>query len=410
MVNSKLKIGLLTDNYPGSGGVGGIGTYTRSVAEELVKLGHEVHVFTGANVKKLKTRICCGATVWECPRWGQRRDMPLKNAIEFTVRFKANAEVLDRYVMMTAVRQAAQSKAFDVIESPEFSALAGLIDRKKYARRLAVRLHGSSSQWRPAGDTGALRPMDQAERALALAADVLTVPTIISRQTAAQFWNCSLDRAIVIGNPVRNGVAPNFKGPSVCSGVYFGRLEPRKGVDTIAAAIGPVRKRFPNFKLHFIGTDNWWPDGTKSSEIIRRIAASTGGEGGYEIHPSRFDGDLVAAAQNASFCVFPSRAESFGLVMLEAMAWGIPTIVSDIGPFRELAAAGNAKSECCLFADPESPAEFAEKMCLLLADGELANRMATAGYEHAKNWSVQHGCHSQKITNFECRLTKRIFL
>jgi glycosyltransferase involved in cell wall biosynthesis len=386
---ASLKIGLLTDNFPGSGGVGGIGTYTRSVADELVKLGHEVHVFTGADVKAVTTRTSGGATIWECPHWGQRREMPLVNAVEFTVRFKAKAEDLDRYAMMTAVRKAAKGRAFDVIESPEFSALAGLIDRKKYVRRLAVRLHGSSSQWRPANQPDVLTPMDESEKALALAADVITVPTINARQTTAKLWKCELDRARVIGNPVRNGVAPKFAGPAVCTGVYFGRLEPRKGVDTLAGAIGPVRKHFPNFKMQFIGKDNHWPDGTQASEIIRRIAAATGGEGGYEILPSRFDGDLVSAAQNASFCVFPSRAESFGLVMLEAMAWGVPTIVSDIGPFRELAAAGENPAECCLFADPESPAEFADRMCQLLGDPELANRIAAAGYLHAKNWSVQ---------------------
>jgi glycosyltransferase involved in cell wall biosynthesis len=193
----------------------------------------------------------------------------------------------------------------------------------------------------------------------------------------------------VIGNPVRNGVLPAFRGPEACSGVYFGRLEPRKGVDTIASAIGLVRKEFPNFKLHFIGQDNWWPDGTQSSEIIRRCAAGTGGDGAYEIHPTRYDGDLVAAAQAGSFCIFPSRVESFGLVMLEAMSWGIPTIASDIGPFRELARVDGRDVECCLFADAESPAAFARQMCRLLGDRPLATRLAAAGHAHAANWSVQ---------------------
>ena len=364
-MSASLKIGLLTDNFPGSGGVGGIGTYTRSVGEELARLGHEVHIFTGADVKQLTTRDSNGATVWECPHWGKRRDMPLRNAIEFTLKYKAQAEYLYRYSMMTAVRKVAKGRPFDVIESPEFSALAGLIDRKHCTRRLAVRLHGSSSQWRPADQPDGLTAVDESEKALALAADVITVPTANSRQATAKIWNCSLDRAVVIGNPVRNGVAPKFAGLVVSTGVYFGRFEPRKGVDTIAAAIGPVRKHFPGFKLLFVGADNWWSDGTKSSEIIRKIAGQTGGADGYELHPSRFDNDLITTAQNASFCVFPSRAESFGLVMLEAMAWGCPTIVSDIGPFRELAAANNT-TECCLFADAESPAEFADRMCVLL--------------------------------------------
>jgi glycosyltransferase involved in cell wall biosynthesis len=383
---ASLKIGLLTDNFPGSGGVGGIGTYTRSVADELVRLGHEVHVFTGAAIKKLSTRSSNGVTIWECPLWGQRRDMPLTKAVEFTVRYKAKAEDINRYVMMTAVRQAARGRKFDVIESPEFSALAGLMDHHKYTHRMAVRLHGSSSQWRPANQAAGLTPLDESEKSLALSADVLTVPTANARQTTAQLWNCSLDRAIVIGNPVRNGVPPKFAGPLACTAVYFGRLEPRKGVDTLAATIGPVRRHFPDFQLLLIGKDNQWPDGTRASEIIRKIAADTGGADGYTIFPSRFDGELVSAAQQSSFCVFASRAESFGLVMLEAMAWGIPTIASDIGPFRELA---TSKTECCLLADPESPADFADKMCALLSDAPRATRLANAGYEHAKNWSVQ---------------------
>jgi glycosyltransferase involved in cell wall biosynthesis len=87
----------------------------------------------------------------------------------------------------------------------------------------------------------------------------------------------------------------------------------------------------------------------------------------------------------ADVCALPSRAETCGLVFLEAMMWGVPCVAGDIGPFRELARDG----EHCFLVDPNDPGALADRICRLLADPQLAREMATNAYIHAGQWSAQ---------------------
>jgi glycosyltransferase involved in cell wall biosynthesis len=387
---AKLKIGLLTDNFPHSGQVGGIGSYTRSVAEELARQGHDAHVFTFAAVQRQGMRRINGVSVWECPTWGQRREMPLPNALEFTLRYKSEATLLNRYALMVAVRRACRNGPFDVIESPEFAALGELVNNRRYAKRFAVRLHGPANQYKAPGARSAWEGVDAAEKALTLAADVITSPTDATRINIARDWNCPLDKAIVVGNPVSprnaNGALSESVTPDEQTAVFFGRLEPRKGVDTLAGALGRVRERFPKFRAKFIGKDApVWPGDAMGAATIREIADASGGQGAYEIIPPVSDGDLVRAARSAAMCVFPSRSEGFGIVVIEAMAWGAPMVISDITPFKELCVDG----EHALFARTGDACDFAEKICRLLDDPSLRKRLVDNGREHVRNWYVE---------------------
>jgi glycosyltransferase involved in cell wall biosynthesis len=337
-----------------------------------------VHVFTLTDVSELRNVTINGVTVWECPGWSKRRQMPLLNAAEFTLRYRADAVYLFRYTLLVAVRKAARSGQFDVIESPEFGALGDLVLAQGYAKRFAVRLHGPANTW---------EVMKQAERALTLGADVVTTPTAASRDRCEQLWGCTLPKAVVIGNPAK---LPPFAPPHEPidqSGLFFGRLEPRKGVDVLAEAVGKVRKQHPNFHMIFSGLDVPWPDGRMGSQVIHDIAEATGGSGGYTVcKPPLSDDGLRETARRGTLCVFPSRLETFGLSFLEAMMWGVPTIVTDIPPFRELAEDGVH----CLFAKNEDVDDLAEKICRVLSDKSLARHLGPAARENAMQWSVDH--------------------
>lgn len=382
-VAARLKIGLLTDNYPHSGGFGGIGSYTRAVAEELVRLGHEAHVFTSADVPKLRRREIDGVQVWDCPGWSKRREMPPLNALEFTLRYRNDAMYLYRYALLNGVRAAARGGKFDVIESPEYGALGDLVCDGGHAKRFAVRLHGPPAQ---ADWPDVLR----AEKALALSGDVLTSPTEYSRVACEETWGVSV-QAEVIGNPVdAHEVDPAAFDPAVprSGGLYFGRLQDRKGVDVLARALGPIRERFPNFRQTFTGKNVKWPDGRTGDQVIREAAAE-GGSGpeafALQCDPPMSDQELRAAVGSAALCILPSRLETFGIVVVEAMTWGTPLVASDIAPFREL---GTDGEHFLLFKSGDS-GDLADKVCKLLADPDLGRRLARAAAGHARQWSVE---------------------
>jgi glycosyltransferase involved in cell wall biosynthesis len=313
--------------------------------------------------------------------------MPLLNAFEFTVRHRAEAWRLNQYSITVAVRRAAREKKFDLIESPEFGALGDLLNKGEYTRLLAVRLHTAIFDFVrfKNGQRAPLIPLDEMARDLALRADVLTAPTEFARQSIADFWEVPLANTKIIGNPVRPAPEPRVFGlDGTCSSVFWGRLEPRKGVDSLAASIGKVRQKFPNFRARFFGADNaWHPTGT-GAEVIRKIAAETGGEGGYEISPPLSHDCLKEIVSRASVCVLPSRAETFGMSFAEAMMWGAPCVVSDIAPFRELATDGVH----ALFANPENPEQLADQQLRLLYDRDLAARLCKNAYYHIQAWTV----------------------
>jgi glycosyltransferase involved in cell wall biosynthesis len=94
------------------------------------------------------------------------------------------------------------------------------------------------------------------------------------------------------------------------------------------------------------------------------------------------DDDILDGLYRAADCfVFPSRAEGFGLPVLEAMLRGAPVACSNAPSLPEVA--GNA----ALYFDPLDVEAIAVSVRRILEDGELAERLRTAGYERARQFS-----------------------
>jgi len=85
---------------------------------------------------------------------------------------------------------------------------------------------------------------------------------------------------------------------------------------------------------------------------------------------------------NASIFAFTSRNEGFGMVLLEAMSFGVPCISFDCpsGP-RDLITCENG-----FLIENNNTVEFVEKLQLLIKKYELRENMGQKAYEKAKNW------------------------
>ena len=88
--------------------------------------------------------------------------------------------------------------------------------------------------------------------------------------------------------------------------------------------------------------------------------------------------ELCAAYKNASLFVLPSLVEAFGLPIVEAMAAGVPVLVSNTTALPEIA------GKAGLTFDPYDPADLAGKMEQVLLEDKLAKRMVELGLERAK--------------------------
>jgi UDP-glucose:(heptosyl)LPS alpha-1,3-glucosyltransferase len=93
--------------------------------------------------------------------------------------------------------------------------------------------------------------------------------------------------------------------------------------------------------------------------------------------------DIASCYAAADLFVFPTLYEPFGMVITEAMASGLPVIVS-----REAGAAEDHLEDgesAVLLDNPADPSELAAKVCRLLEDVNLRSRIARAGLETAQN-------------------------
>ena len=106
---------------------------------------------------------------------------------------------------------------------------------------------------------------------------------------------------------------------------------------------------------------------------------------GREVHLlGTVSDDLIPRLYHMADClVFPSLREGWGLVVLEALASGLPVIASDISVFREYLRHG----ENALLVPPESPERTAAAMIEVTDDEELAARLRHAGRETALAFS-----------------------
>jgi glycosyltransferase involved in cell wall biosynthesis len=154
--------------------------------------------------------------------------------------------------------------------------------------------------------------------------------------------------------------------------LYVGRLNLRKNVDHLLEAIPLLKDKF--IPLVIVGADDW----KKSNHMV--IIKNLGIEERVQFTGAIFDDLNVVYALGKVFC-FPSYAESFGLPPLEAMAAGLPVVVSNTTSLPEICGeAGN-------FIDPNSSPQIAATIDLLLADQDLYQEKRNQGINRASTFT-----------------------
>jgi len=103
--------------------------------------------------------------------------------------------------------------------------------------------------------------------------------------------------------------------------LYVGRLSAEKEVDRIK----PVLAAIPNARLALVG------DGPHRVELERHFAGTPTYFAGYQVGEA-----LAAAFASADAFIFPSRTETLGLVLLEAMAAGCPVVAARSGGIPDI--------------------------------------------------------------------------
>lgn len=148
--------------------------------------------------------------------------------------------------------------------------------------------------------------------------------------------------------------------------LFVGTAEPRKGLDVLASAMARLDR--PELTLVLVGPHGWGDVDLVGVPRVARLGHVPGS-------------DLEALRVGAAVCAMPSRAEGFGLPVLEAMAAGTPVVTTSGTPMEEFAH-GVAR-----FVPSGNVAELAGALADVLDDPELARDMGIAGKQRAAEFT-----------------------
>ncbi len=199
---------------------------------------------------------------------------------------------------------------------------------------------------------------------------------------------------VPFGIPDLPELDPLVVAPGNVNVLFVGRLEARKGVDTLLDAVARLLPLVPDVAFTIVGND--------------RITSESGGSYREEFEALMdpalrrdrvffkgvvSDKELARYYAGCDIFVAPSRSESFGLITLEAMREGKPVIAGDVGGMREVVehegngllvppgdAAALADALQRLIESPELREQFGRHSRELFLDRYTADRMAE-GYE-----------------------------
>ncbi|CAM3221760.1 alpha-(1-2)-phosphatidylinositol mannosyltransferase [Mycobacterium intermedium] len=160
--------------------------------------------------------------------------------------------------------------------------------------------------------------------------------------------------------------------------LFLGRYdEPRKGMTVLLEAMPTVVERFPDVQLLIVGRGD--------EDELRRQAS------GFVEHV-RFLGQVDDAGKASAmrsadvYCAPNTGGESFGIVLVEAMAAGTPVVASDLDAFRRVLRDG----ECGCLVTVDDGAALAQGLITVLEDEALRERYVAAASEAVRryDWSV----------------------
>lgn len=159
--------------------------------------------------------------------------------------------------------------------------------------------------------------------------------------------------------------------------LFVGRLEERKGVPDLIQACSIVKQDFPNFRLIIAGP------GLKLRYQYELMGKTLLGNNVVFTKFIPFE-ELPFYYRTADiFCAPATGGESFGIVLLEAMASGKPVVATNIPGYASVLTSGKEG----LLAEKGNPRSIAEALLTLLKDEDMRRRMAGSGMVTAEKYS-----------------------
>ncbi len=170
--------------------------------------------------------------------------------------------------------------------------------------------------------------------------------------------------------------------------IYVGHYEKRKNHEALIRALPLIDK---NLKVFFIGRDNGLEQSLK--DLCKELGLTN-----VEFGASVDDKTLWELYRKSKVFAYPSTYEGFGIPTIEALALGVPAVISDVPVFHEVGA------DLVTYFDPNDPKDIAEKIKLRLADGMVPSPDSVR--EHLKQFFWEN-IYTKMVEDLNARVKER---
>ncbi len=333
--------------------VGGVGVHIHALAKQLVKQGHEVYVITypHKDIKDIDGIHVIGTKGINIP--GIRGLM-----------FKINAK--------KALKQLLKEVDIDIIHGHYLfpAGAAGVEIGKKHGIKTYVTAHGSDmfemykkqSFMRPAIKKVLKKADVVFAVSNALKDEILATNVPNIKNKTRLYWNSvDIDK---FKDTTKSSFKLDNDKPIV---LFVGNVIKRKNVDSLLEAKKLAKS---DYNLVVVG------DGPLLKQLKQKADNIS------DVYFTGARGDVENIIPGAGVLVLPSFSESFGLVLIEALACGKPVIGSNVGGIKEI-----ITPEVGLLINPDDSKTIAEAIDKMILDDEFRNNLALNARNRAKDFS-----------------------
>ncbi|MFB9108022.1 glycosyltransferase family 4 protein [Flavobacterium gyeonganense] len=351
-----MHIAFLTPEYPHKrvSHAAGIGTSIKNLVDVLVTTEVQVSIFV----------------------YGQKEDAVfeednVKIHLIKNQNYKFLGWFLHRKHIQNYLNKYIVSDAVDLIEAPDWTGITAFM---KLKAPLIIRFHGSDTYFCHLEKRRQKLKNFWFEKLAIGKATAFIAPTHFAGELSKQLFHIRNKTVKTIHSGLKLSDFHNTNPLVYQKGLvlYIGTIIRKKGVLELPSIFKKVRCEFPDAQMVLIGSDSY---------DVQTNSKST-----WEILKQELDsGDLDAVSylgkipyqqvqeyiKKAHVCVFPTFAETFGMVTIESMAMQKPVVNSNIGWAQELI----VDEESGFLVHPSNHNLYADRIVELLKNKDLANDM-----------------------------------
>lgn len=214
--------------------------------------------------------------------------------------------------------------------------------------------------------------------------DVVIVPSAAMRDRLADYGVTVPMHVLPTGIPLTRfavGDREQFRAERSISPdrpvtLFVGRVAHEKNIDFLINVVAEARKQIPELLFLITG------EGPAEKALRKQVVSMGLSENVHFLGYLDRQHELPDAYAAADVFLFASRTETQGLVLLEAMAMGLPVVALSVMGTKDIMAPGRGG-----VIAPDEVSGFAQALIHLLEDGALRTKLASEARLYAREWS-----------------------